>query len=213
MAARAELLRRATLGVLVAAAVVGVVAGRWSLVYVSVLALVLASLPNMFARWMGIRLPQSFLAAIAFFVFATVFLGEAFDFYRRYWWWDIALHFGSAVGFGLVGFLFIFMLFEGDRYSAPPSAIGFLAFCFAMTVGAVWEIVEFAMDQVFGLNMQKSGLIDTMWDLIVDAGGATLGGLAGYFYLKGRQLGGFGASIEEFVRLNARFFSKLKRRR
>ena len=31
-----------------------------------------------------------------------------------------------------------------------------------MMIGAVWEIFEYGMDQTFGLNMQKSGLDDTM---------------------------------------------------
>lgn len=40
------------------------------------------------------------------------------------------------------------------------------------------------MDSLFRLNMQKSGLVDTMWDLIVDAGGALLASIIGYFYIK-----------------------------
>ena len=40
------------------------------------------------------------------------------------------------------------------------------------------------MDSIFGLNMQKSGLVDTMWDLVVDAGGAVGASLIGYFHIK-----------------------------
>jgi hypothetical protein len=58
------------------------------------------------------------------------------------------------------------------------------SFCFALAIGALWEIYEFAMDSIFGLNMQKSGLVDTMWDLVVDAGGAFVASLIGYFYIK-----------------------------
>lgn len=32
--------------------------------------------------------------------------------------------------------------------------------------------------------MQKSGLVDTMWDLVVDAGGAFVASLIGYFHIK-----------------------------
>ncbi len=142
------------------------------------------------------------------FVFGTIFLGEAFDFYTRYWWWDVILHAGSAVGFGLAGFLFVFMLFEGDRYAAPAWAVAFISFCFALSIGTLWEIFEFAMDQIFGLNMQKSGLIDTMWDLIVDTLGASIGAIAGLSYLKGQELGGLTAAIREFVAANRRFFRK-----
>ncbi|MFQ6548225.1 hypothetical protein AADZ90_009725 [Aestuariibius sp. 2305UL40-4] len=197
---------------LLAAVVTGVLFGRWSLVFVGLAAFTLTLLPQYFAYWMGVRLPRSFLSGIVFFIFATIFLGEAFDFYERYWWWDIALHFGSAVSFGLFGFLFIFMLFEGDRYAAPPWAVAFLSFCVAITVGALWEIFEFGMDQIFGLNMQKSGLIDTMYDLIMDTVGGALGACAGYLYLKGKQMGGLGGAIEEFIRLNRKFFGKIRDR-
>lgn len=49
-----------------------------------------------------------------------------------------------------------------------------------MAIGGIWEIFEFAMDQVFGMNMQKSGLIDPMWDLIVDALGPLFSVTTGY---------------------------------
>lgn len=207
----ADTLRRAIQIVLAIAAIAGAYEGQWSLVFVSGATFVLSLLPNAFARWIGLKLPRSFMAAIAFFTFATIFLGEVFDFYERYWWWDVALHFGSALGFGLLGFLFIFMLFEGDRYAAPPWAIGFLSFCVALAIGAIWEIFEFGMDQVFGMNMQKSGLIDTMYDLIVDTAGAGLGATAGFLYLKGQQFGGISAAIEEFVTLNKGWFGKFTR--
>lgn len=184
---------------------------RWALAFIAVATFVLSLLPVFFASRFGLKLPTSFFAAIVVFVFATIFLGEAFDFYDRYWWWDILLHSGSAMGFGLLGVIFMMMLFQGDRYAAPPWAIAFFGFCFAMTVGAVWEIFEFAMDQNFGLNMQKSGLVDTMWDLIVDALGASVGALAGFLYLKGQEVPGLGSAIREFVRDNRHFFRKERR--
>ena len=70
--------------------------GRWSLAFVALATLVLTFLPVLADGRVGISLPVRFVAAIALFAFATIFLGEAFDFYGRYWWWDIALHGGSA---------------------------------------------------------------------------------------------------------------------
>ncbi len=196
-------------GILVVATVLALFTEHWSNVFVSVTALALTVLPSLFSERFHFRLPLAFLAAISVFVFATLFLGEVFDFYERFWWWDVALHGFSAVGFGIIGFLFVFYLFEGDKYAAPPWALGLIAFCFAITIGTMWEIFEFVMDQLFGLNMQKSGLVDTMWDLIVDSGGAFLGASAGFFWLKGRNstLSGL---IEEFVTLNRRWYHKLR---
>ncbi len=183
--------------------------GKWTVVFISATALVLTIAPALFIARFSIRLPMSFLAAISLFVFATLFLGEVYDFYARYWWWDLVLHGFSAVAFGVVGFLFVFYLFEGDRYAAPPSAIAFVSFCFAVTIGTLWEIFEFGMDQTFGLNMQKSGLPDTMGDLIVDCMGAMVGASVGFLYLKGWLVGGLSRSITRFLRLNRKMFSKL----
>ena len=195
-------------GTLIVAMLAALVIGRWSIAFVALATLALSVVPVFSVERFHIRLPVSFFVWIDVFVFATIFLGEALDFYERYWWWDIALHGGAAVGFGLIGFLFIFTMFEGNRYAAPPAAVSFFAFCFAVAIGSSWEIFEFGMDQIFGLNMQKSGLVDTMSDLIVDAVGATLGALAGFFYLKGLEFGGLSGMIGEFIRLNRQFFRK-----
>ena len=188
--------------------VLALVTRNWMTAFIATATLCLSLLPAFFAQRFAIRLPVSFFAAAVIFIFATIYLGEQADYYERYWWWDILLHGGAAMGFGLIGFLFAFMLFEGDRYAAPPIAITLIAFCLAVTIGTVWEIFEFGMDQLFGLNMQKSGLVDTMTDLIVDCLGAALGASMGFLYLKGRQLGGPVAAIDEFVRLNRRLFRK-----
>lgn len=197
--------------VLLLASITGLFTQQWSVVFVSITAIALTILPALFVSRFEIHLPMSFLAAISIFVFATLFLGEIYDFYERFWWWDILLHGGSAMGFGLIGFLFVFYLFEGDKYAAPPIAVAFVAYCVAITIGATWEIFEFLMDVTFGLNMQKSGLPDTMGDLIVDAIGAGFGATAGFFYLKGRELGGPQGVISEFLTLNKRFFRKRRR--
>ncbi|MFY0691088.1 MAG: hypothetical protein JXR14_04105 [Paracoccaceae bacterium] len=186
--------------------------GRWSLAFVSLATLSLSVAPLILASRFRITLPVPFLAATTLFIFASVFMGEAFDFYERVWWWDLALHGASALGFGLFGFLFVFMLFEGDRYAAPAGALALISFCFAMMVGSIWEIFEFTMDQAFGLHMQKSGLVDTMFDLIVNAFGAGIAAISGYLYLIGRAYGLPGTLIEEFVRRNRRLYQKSRQR-
>lgn len=185
--------------------------GPWSLAFVSLATLLLSLAPLVVARWADIKVPPSFIAAIVLFVGGTVFLGEVYDFYGRFWWWDIMMHGGSAIGFGLIGFILVFMMFQGDRFAAPPVAVAFFAFCFALSIGALWEIFEFSMDQLFGFNMQKSGLVDTMGDLIVDTLGALIGAGSGFLYLKGRARGGLAAILDEFVEKNPRFFNRLRK--
>ena len=67
------------------------------------------------------------------------------------------------------------------------------------------------MDQFFGMNMQKSGLVDTMSDLIVDAIGAFIGAGSGFLWLKGRETTLSGL-IEEFVATNQRFYRRMRDR-
>lgn len=184
---------------------------RLELAFVATATLALSLAPVFVARWAEVHVPPSFIAAMVIFVGGTLFLGEVFDFYERFWWWDIAMHGTSAVGFGIIGFVLVFMMFQGDRYAAPPTAVSFFGFCFAITMGTAWEIFEFAMDQAFGLNMQKSGLNDTMGDLIVDAIGALIGVATGFAYLKGRARGGLASLIDEFVDRNPRFFRRWRK--
>ena len=203
-----SLLVRCLWTLLLAAAALAAFEGRWALTFVAIATLVLAIAPLVLARWLEINLPVPFVAAITLFLMASLFLGEVFDFYERFWWWDIALHGSSAIGFGLIGFLFVLYLFEGDRFAAPPWALSLVAFGLAVTVGACWEIFEFAMDQWFGLNMQKSGLMDTMGDLIVDVLGAAFASWLGYAYLRARDKSFWTWPIRQFVALNRRLFRK-----
>lgn len=192
--------------ILIGAAVIGFVTGEFSITFVGIGTLLLSLVPVWLGEKIGVTLPTAFVSAIAAFLCATLLLGEVGDFYERYWWWDVVLHGGSAVGFGLVGSLLMLMLVKGNRLTAAPFTVAFFAFCFAVMIGAVWEIWEFTLDQLFGLNTQKSGLVDTMWDLIVDTGGALIGAGAGWAYLKGRENGPLTKAIHAFVERNRRLF-------
>ena len=184
------------------------ITGRFSVAFVALATLALSLVPVFFARWAVIHVPPSFMLAVVAFVGGTLFLGEAYGFYERFWWWDIAMHGASALGFGLIGFVLVFMMFQGDRFGAPHGAVAFFAFCFGVAIGAGWEVFEYAMDQAFGLNMQKTGLDDTMGDLIVDVVGAALGAMAGWAYLRGRQMVGLQRLVGEFVEHNPRLFKR-----
>lgn len=199
-------------GALLAAGILALVLGYWEVAFVSVATLALSMAPAFLASRFSVTMPIPFLVAITLFAIGSVLMGEAFGFYERFWWWDLALHGASAVGFGIIGFLFIFMLFEGDKFAAPPIAIAFLSFCLAMTVGSIWEIFEFSMDSGFGFNMQKSGLDDTMEDMIVNAVGGLIGASSGFLYLKGREKHLFAPFVRQFVDANMRLYRRAKER-
>lgn len=197
---------------LLLAAIVAFAFARWSLAFVTLVTLMLSLVPPVLASRWSLHLPVPFLLATTLFFFASIFLGEAFDFYERLWWWDLGLHGSSAIGFGLIGFLFVFMLFDGDRFAAPPSALALITFCVAMTIGALWEVFEYLMDQAFGLNMQKSGLDDTMGDLMINGLGSAVASLTGYLYLVRDSAGLLGHALNQFIDLNKSLYERSKDR-
>ncbi len=157
---------------------------NWITAVLAGITFILTFLPYFIEKNYSIKLPLEFEFVIFLFLYTALFLGELHDYYARFWWWDIMLHAGSALVIGIVGFLVLYVLYRGKKIEARPGMIVLFAFCFALAFGAIWEIFEFGIDQGFGFNMQKSGLIDTMWDLIIDALGAFVASLSGYLYLK-----------------------------
>jgi len=180
---------------------------RWLMLFVTVITLVLTFLPMFFEKKFNIDIPNDFELMIIFFIFLALYLGEVHNFYILFWWWDIFLHGLSAIALGLIGFIIVLYLSERKKVEAQPFLLCLFAFCFALAAGTIWEIFEFAMDQTFGLNMQKSGIVDTMSDLIIDSVGALLASFSGYLYLKNKR-SKLTHSIHSFVKNNPKLFKK-----
>ena len=174
------------------------------------------ALPLVLGRRLRVYIPPEFELLALVFVYASLFLGEVLNYYQRIWWWDLALHLTSGLLLGIVGFLLVYVLNEHDRIELhmQPRFVAFFAFCFAVSVGGVWEIFEFGMDQVFGTNMQKamfddpSGLTDTMWDLIVDTIGALVICVFGWWYLKRPEDSFIELWTARFIARNPRLFRR-----
>ena len=183
---------------------------QWMNVVLSACVLTLTALPALMERRFNVSIPPEFELLAILFLFASIFLGEVRGYYLRFWWWDAVLHLGSGLLLGLTGFLLVYILNQTDRIELhmKPGFVALFAFAFAMAAGGIWEIFEFAMDSFFGLNMQKSGLQDTMWDLIVDAFGALVFAVIGYLYLKRGWGSPIFRSVDRFVENNPEFFAR-----
>jgi len=137
----------------------------------------------------AVKVPPEFQVLAIVFVFSALFLGEVHEFYERIWWWDIGLHASSGVLLGIFGFLLVYVLNENRRVEVNMSSffVALFAFVFSVAVGALWEMLEFGADQLLGTQMQKpsfgdpAGLVDTMWDLIVDTLGALVVAVFGWW--------------------------------
>lgn len=171
-------------------------------------------LPEILGQRFQVKIPHEFETLAVVFVYLSLFLGEVQGYYVRFWWWDIVLHAGSGFLLGVLGFLLVYVLNakEDVELNLEAKFISFFAFFFAMGMGAIWEIFEFAMDQLFGMNMQKSGIEDTMWDLIVDGIGALIISILGWGFLKTRGRDSFLEKwIDSFIEKNPRLFRSDKR--
>ena len=163
--------------------------------FICTLTVVMTFYPSVLKRRFRVYLPSSLQIIITLFIFASEFLGELHNFYYKFSWWDDMLHLISGSVLGIIGFMFVYFLNKTHikRTKLSPFFIVLFAFCFAITMGVFWEIVEFSCDRLLGLNMQKfrlageDGLVDTMTDLIVDSIGAFVVSAVGYIYIKGKN--------------------------
>jgi hypothetical protein len=176
----------------------------------AIMALTLA--PVMFR--LPVEIPSEIQIVAVLFAFATLFLGEVHDYYQRFWWWDASLHTTSGLLLGMLGFMSVYMLNE-DRHvdlHMRPGFVALFAFFFAVAIGGIWEIFEWAMDETFGTNMQPatagdpSGLTDTIHDLIVDTVGAAVVSLAGWRYLARARTSRVDNWAKRFIRRNPQLF-------
>ena len=187
------------------AIIISIFQADWWVLFVSICALILTLSPTLLEWRYKIDIPEELEIATIVFIYATLFLGEAYGFYTKIWWWDLVLHLGSGVSLGLIGFIILFILDKKSHIKASPYVLVLLAFCFALAIGALWEIFEFTMDTFFGFNMQK-GEVDTMGDLIAGAIGAIIASILGLFYLIGKKTHLIDDMIDRFVRKNPDIF-------
>lgn len=203
--------------ILVAEVMIAIWEHQWLTAVITIGIIVLTLVPFFLEKFLRVFIhPEFVLLAIAF-VFASLFLGEIRGYYTRFWWWDILLHSGSGFLLGIVGFLLVHVLNETEDIGVhmKPGFVAIFAFMFAVGIGALWEIFEFSMDSLFGMDMQKemrgdpSGLTDTMWDLIVDILGALVISILGYGYVKTARNESFLERwIKAFVKSNPRLFKR-----
>ena len=188
---------------LIVAAVFAAFRGNWMTVATATLTMFLTFLPNLIKNKYRIITPNEFEIVILIFIYASMYLGEMKSFYDKFWWWDLMLHTISGIIIGIIGFALVQILNEEkESLKLSPKFVAIFSFSFAIAIGTIWEIYEFAMDSFFGLQMQKSGLVDTMWDLIVDTTGAALISSLGYIYLK-RGYNFFKKYKQEFLKRHA----------
>lgn len=135
--------------------------GNYHNMFLGVLTLILFSIPKLIERKLGVSIPAGLQAVILIFIFSAEILGEINAFYVKIPIWDTMLHTTNGFLMAAIGFALIDIFNQSEKFSIKmsPYFVAFVAFCFSMTVGVVWEFFEFGMDWFFRTDMQKDWIL------------------------------------------------------
>lgn len=138
-------------------------------VFLCALSLILIMIPTIIESKTKIELPAALEIIICCFVFAAEILGEIYNFYFYLPMWDSILHFltgclAAAVGFGAVDLINTHV----KRISMTPIFVVAVAFCFSMTIGVLWEFLEYSADNIIHTDMQKDRILSKIATVELD---------------------------------------------
>lgn len=167
---------------------------NWESSFLSILTLLLLFIPSFVQVTFRIELPTVLEIVILLFIFAAQILGEIGGFYVIFPFWDTILHTLNGFLAAAIGFSLVDILNKSEKliFQLSPFFAVMVAFCFSMTIGAMWEIFEFLMDQIAGFDMQKDTVVQWISSVHLDpTGGNTPTGIHGIseVYVNGTELG------------------------
>lgn len=161
--------------------------GEWIMGGFCAIAVLIAIVPTLAVQTPSVTWPVEVEVALLWLLMCHLVLGILFDLYDRIVWFDKVLHLGDSVVIGFVAFMAVYaahVLRAGRRHPVIDSVAILIA---TLGLGALWEIGEFAADQLFGRHTQgspmMSPLVDTMWDLILDGSGGVIAAILGTLYI------------------------------
>lgn len=142
-------------------------------VFLCLLTLALFNIPFIVEKWLRVDLPVALEAIILLFIFSAEILGEIGSFYTHISWWDTMLHTLNGFLMAAIGFALIDILNNSPKFhiNLSPLFVAFVAFCFSMTVGVVWEFFEFFMDTFANTDMQKDRLVTEFSSVLINPSG------------------------------------------
>lgn len=154
-------------------AVLKFIRGDYYSVFLCVLTLALFNIPYLVENWLKVELPVVLESIILFFIFAAEILGEIGSFYTHIPWWDTMLHTLNGFLMAAIGFALIDILNNSPKFhiTMSPLFVAFVAFCFSMTVGVVWEFFEFFMDYFALTDMQKDRMVTDISSVLINPSG------------------------------------------
>lgn len=147
--------------------------GNYENVFMCALTLVLFLIPIIIERGLNIKLPNTLEIIIFLFIFSAQILGEVQNFYGIFKYWDTILHTINGFLCAAIGFSMIDILNRSTKFHKmlTPVFVALVAFCFSMTVGVLWEFIEYGMDKTFNTDMQKDRILTTVSSTLLNEEG------------------------------------------
>ena len=150
--------------------------GNYHNMFLGLLTLALFMIPQLVDRKLGVCIPAGLETVILIFIFSAEILGEINAFYVKIPIWDTVLHTTNGFLMAAIGFALIDIFNRSEKFSIKmsPYFVAFVAFCFSMTIGVLWEFFEFSMDWFFQLDMQKDWIVSTVSSVKLNPTGANI---------------------------------------
>lgn len=150
--------------------------GSYHNMFLGILTLILFSVPKIIEKKVGVNIPAGLEAVILIFIFSAEILGEINAFYVKIPIWDTMLHTTNGFLMAAIGFALIDIFNRSEKFSIrmSPYFVAFVAFCFSMTIGVLWEFFEFGMDWFFQLDMQKDWILPAISSVKLNPDGANV---------------------------------------
>ena len=131
--------------------------------FLCVLSLILFTVPTFIQEKFKITLPTLLESIIYIFIFSAEILGEINNFYGIIPHWDTVLHTINGFLAAGIGFSLIDILNQNSKnVNLSPVFVAIVAFCFSMTIGVLWEFIEYTGDIYFKFDMQKDTIVNSI---------------------------------------------------
>ena len=144
-------------------AILETVKGNYGNTLLCVISLFLFTIPTLIKDKFKIDIPNALEGIIYIFIFASEILGEINNFYGIIPHWDTLLHtlngfLCAGIGFSLVDLLNS----NSKKINLSPVYVAIVAFCFSMTVGVLWEFIEYSADKLVETDSQRDAIVTSI---------------------------------------------------
>ena len=129
-----------------------IIIGDWVKIGLAGAAMILYFVPDLVSYKLKLHLPVILIITYYLFIFASLILGEVFAFYGPFPFWDIVLHLLSGFVIAGIGLSIVEIMSKGEKSKAFTLLF---AFCFSITLGVMWECLEFTFDMTLRTDAQK----------------------------------------------------------